>query len=248
MSQLEDYITALCNLYGIVHKNKVLEIYKDQNEDEMDLSDVESLIKNPTVKLKKEYIRTQEDYFVHEAIYETNQFDIMLIKKGSKPYFIPKKKELLKYVEDNYFEKTKEYKLLLQYMKKNFLKKEPEKVEWLCEEVYGSCQFGGGIKGSMGVLNAYDIIFESEKQVNEVVELIISLSNNVRIWENNGHTAKELFRYPKKTSSEYQRDSIKESMQEDKKSMENFENVGRNDRCPCGSGKKFKMCCLKKYS
>jgi len=23
-------------------------------------------------------------------------------------------------------------------------------------------------------------------------------------------------------------------------------NVGRNDPCPCGSGKKFKKCCLKK--
>jgi hypothetical protein len=27
---------------------------------------------------------------------------------------------------------------------------------------------------------------------------------------------------------------------------EKFKNVGRNDRCPCGSGKKFKKCCLDK--
>ena len=24
------------------------------------------------------------------------------------------------------------------------------------------------------------------------------------------------------------------------------ENVGRNDPCPCGSGKKYKQCCMKK--
>ena len=23
-----------------------------------------------------------------------------------------------------------------------------------------------------------------------------------------------------------------------------YENIGRNDRCPCGSGKKYKKCCL----
>jgi len=23
--------------------------------------------------------------------------------------------------------------------------------------------------------------------------------------------------------------------------------IGRNDACPCGSGKKFKRCCIKKY-
>jgi uncharacterized protein YecA (UPF0149 family) len=25
--------------------------------------------------------------------------------------------------------------------------------------------------------------------------------------------------------------------------MPDFENVGRNDPCPCGSGKKYKRCC-----
>lgn len=25
------------------------------------------------------------------------------------------------------------------------------------------------------------------------------------------------------------------------------ENIGRNEICPCGSGKKFKKCCLEKY-
>ena len=27
-----------------------------------------------------------------------------------------------------------------------------------------------------------------------------------------------------------------------------YKNVGRNDKCPCGSGKKFKKCCLQKYN
>ncbi|RLD63238.1 MAG: hypothetical protein DRI84_09935 [Bacteroidetes bacterium] len=30
-------------------------------------------------------------------------------------------------------------------------------------------------------------------------------------------------------------------------SLEHFESkVGRNDPCPCGSGKKYKKCCMKK--
>jgi uncharacterized protein YecA (UPF0149 family) len=38
------------------------------------------------------------------------------------------------------------------------------------------------------------------------------------------------------------------SKKEDKKLVENvdFSNVGRNDKCPCGSGKKYKNCCMNK--
>jgi hypothetical protein len=31
-----------------------------------------------------------------------------------------------------------------------------------------------------------------------------------------------------------------------KRSISEFRNIGRNDKCPCGSGKKFKVCCNKK--
>ncbi|WP_211772914.1 hypothetical protein [Lentibacillus halodurans] len=36
------------------------------------------------------------------------------------------------------------------------------------------------------------IVFESENQVQEVMELVMDLSNNVRLWENNGLTPHEL--------------------------------------------------------
>ena len=38
--------------------------------------------------------------------------------------------------------------------------------------------------------------------------------------------------------------TIKEEAKETKDI--DFSNVGRNDKCPCGSGKKFKACCMLK--
>ena len=32
-----------------------------------------------------------------------------------------------------------------------------------------------------------------------------------------------------------------------KKSKKNKTKIGRNDPCPCGSGRKYKKCCLNKY-
>ena len=37
------------------------------------------------------------------------------------------------------------------------------------------------------------ISFKDMNQTNEVAQLIMELSNNTRIWENNGHTLKEIF-------------------------------------------------------
>ena len=44
MSQLTQYIIALTNLYGMVHKDKVAEIYNSQNEDQISLADIEALL------------------------------------------------------------------------------------------------------------------------------------------------------------------------------------------------------------
>lgn len=38
------------------------------------------------------------------------------------------------------------------------------------------------------------IKFESENQLHEMVQLIIELSNNTRLWENNGFTPNEITR------------------------------------------------------
>lgn len=50
------------------------------------------------------------------------------------------------------------------------------------------------------------------------------------------------FRIPSVCKTDY----VKEIQEQNRKAMENrFPNVGRNEQCPCGSGKKFKKCCGK---
>jgi len=73
--------------------------------------------------------------------------------------------------------------------------------------------------------NNYGIEFQDENQVNELVQMVTMLSNNTRLWENNGFTPNEIF-------AKYERPILKKVK------------VGRNDPCSCGSGKKYKRCCL----
>jgi preprotein translocase subunit SecA len=65
----------------------------------------------------------------------------------------------------------------------------------------------------------------------------------VRLWENNGHTPNEIFEKFEKPNL---RPLPDEPFEFDAAEMKIGNKVGRNDPCPCGSGKKYKKCCLGK--
>jgi hypothetical protein len=193
MNQLIQYIIALTNLYGMVHKDKIVEIYNSQNEDQINCSTVDKILANPPQELEDNFVFTHKDYFVMETIIDNNEFDLMLRKKADKPYYVPAKEELLNYVDESYFEKSKQYNNLLSYLQKNFFKPGDEKAEWLAEDIQGMCQFGVNMQAIFDSFNKMKISFKDMNQTNEVMQLIMDLSNNIRIWENNGHTPNEIF-------------------------------------------------------
>jgi hypothetical protein len=63
-----------------------------------------------------------------------------------------------------------------------------------------------------------------ESQKRKIIDLIKKYKNEVSVWKYNGYTANE----------------INEMNKINKKAK-----VGRNEPCPCGSGKKYKQCCGK---
>jgi len=244
MSQITQYIIALSNLYGTVHKDKIAEIYNSQNEDQVTSSDVEKILSNPPEDLEEAFILVHKDYFVKESIIENNELDFMLRKKADKPYYVPEKGELLRYVDDTYFEKSKQYKDLLNYLKKNFFKPGDEKAELLAEDIQGMCQFGVELQTIFESFNNMKVSFKDMNQTNEVAQLIMELSNNTRIWENNGHTPHEIHELVEKPNLRPLPEKPFELGGSNVIDMKTRQKIGRNDLCPCGSGRKYKNCCL----
>ena len=230
----------------MVHKDKVAEIYNSQNEDQINCSAVDKILTNPPEDLYDAFILTHKDYFVMETIIDNNEFDLMLRKKADKPYYVPAKDELLNYVEESYFEKSKQYNNMLNYLRKNFFKPGDEKAEWLAEDIQGMCQFGVNMQTIFDSFNNRGISFKDMNQTNEVMQLIIELSNNIRIWENNGHTPNEIFEKFEKPNLRPLPDKPFDFGGSNVIDMKSRQKIGRNDPCPCGSGKKYKKCCLGK--
>lgn len=241
MNKITDYVISLTHLYGLVHKDKVVEIYNLQNEEKIEEIDTVRLnadnIRIDIEELDKNFVEVFNDYFVHEAIMEFDEFGVQLKKRAGKPFYIPEQKELLKYKDDFYFEINKEYKDLLKYVTKHFFDGNEEQAEILVEDIQGYCQQDFSLNAIFDIFNDRDVSFKDEKQVNEVLKLGMDLANNTRLWENNGHTPNELFEKcdkpnlkPLPSCANFYRQGASNK-------------IGRNDLCPCGSGKKYKKCC-----
>ena len=243
--KITEYIISLTHLYGLVHKDKVVEIYNMQNEEKIEKIDTVKLkaddISIYITELDENFVEIFNDYFVHETIMQFDEFYEELINRKDKPFYIPSQEVLLKYKDDNYFEINKEYDSLLNYVTKHLFAGNELKAEMLVEDIQGYCLRDFSPRQIFDLFNVRDVSFDDEDQVNEVLKLVMELANNTRTWENNGHTPNEIFEKYEKPHLRPLPDKPFKFNGSVKK-----EKIGRNDPCPCGSGKKYKKCCLGK--
>lgn len=230
------YLRALTNLYGIVPLSKVAEIFNSQNELKIDVKDIENAVSKRS--LKKELFILYDNYFVEASIICENSFEELLKQQENKPYYIPEKSELLKYENEFYYQDTEEYKKLKVFIKENFVMDE-EKLSIICEDLRFIC---GGLNFSidsiLGELNGKKIYFKDKKQLYNLISIVMELANNTRIWANRGFAPKET------NGSIVGLGKYSLFIKKFKKANK----LGRNDLCTCGSGKKYKKCCLQKIN
>lgn len=192
MKELNNYIIALVNLYGLVHRDRVMEIYNSQNKIKVSKTDLDTYFDIPKRLLEENFIAVYKDYFVDTSFLEVEKFDMMLEEKSDKPYYVPEKDELLKYAKGIYYEKNKEYQALVDYIGINFFPDDPKTASNLAEEVQMISQITFNIQLIMDSFNEKGIVFKSVEQANELANLIMNVANNVRLWKNNGYTSREL--------------------------------------------------------
>ncbi|WP_416149999.1 YecA family protein [Salipaludibacillus sp. HK11] len=89
--------------------------------------------------------------------------------------------------------------------------------------------------------------FPSKKFVEELMAEVTNLQNNTHMWILKGHTPKVVFEEEKKHLLPLSEKHYKTDRQESNVvNMSNYKKIGRNAPCSCGSGIKYKKCCLKK--
>ncbi|MBT2583963.1 SEC-C metal-binding domain-containing protein [Planococcus sp. ISL-109] len=140
---------------------------------------------------------------------------------------------MFQYADELYVEPTKEYIALRKELQPKHTKLHPLSFEKAIHEVKLAIQW---TDSPMGYVNLFFEIFEgeSEKDMKKYLDLLMNFANHLRLWTNRGHQPVELL--PQENLRPLPSKVIE---------FPSGPRVGRNDPCPCGSGKKYKKCCGK---
>ena len=134
--------------------------------------------------------------------------------------------------EENYIDATDEYKELAQF----FMKEHGFDVLRAADvvgEITILLQNGSPMREVVEFLDTLGVLKDKEL-ADAITPLLIAFNNTLRMWLLKGHTPNELM-----GNARAQKNNIVSFVPRGAK-------VGRNDPCPCGSGKKYKKCCLDK--
>lgn len=236
MNLLSQYIAASTHLYGVVPKQVVADTYNEQNDEQITLEEIEQCFRDNQKTIEEAFVYSEGDYFAHETVLTFDGIEAMLQHQAGKARYIPEKEELLKYLDDFYFEENTVYTTLYDYVLENLVDGDEERAKDVCEDIQGMI----GVQASFRILmNQFDrmrVSFKTRKQRETVRKMVKDLQKNVRLWHNNGHTDRELktLGYSGPTVASIDTGSVQKKK------------LGRNDPCHCGSGKKYKKCCMHK--
>jgi len=223
---LDLYAKAAVNLYGIIRRDEFAGIFNAQNKEQTTADEVYTILL-PNV-LKFCYYGFYKDYIVHYVVlHNFDWVEYLEREQAGKPRYIPKKDQFLQYEWEGY-EDSSHWQDVLNFMLEAFVFNKNTFKGF--NEIKNYFTHSNELKEFDAIMQKHNLLCDSEEQLQKFINLLVLAKNNTRTWENQGYTPNEMMK-----------------LLADKRPKEPFINphvkVGRNERCPCGSGKKYKNCC-----
>jgi len=243
--EIMTFVSGLLVYYGALSASEIYDFYEkyyDNSGKDVNYLYLRKLVDE--IYLSTDRIERYGYYYLDPGVISPEEIIDEIEMRQNVDYYLPRKKDIL-YAGSNEEEKLN----FVQRKFKKMLIKDFSIPEVEAEDMLWTMKLD--IKNdfsSMSMLQdfAIDYEFENEKQTQKFVKQLNELHNNTRMWILKGHTPEELFEEERKHLQPLPKNERDGSVGE--QTVVKGEKVGRNDPCPCGSGKKYKKCCLGKDS
>ena len=227
------YAEAAANLYGVCPVRKLIEMINEQNDVRLTAERFNRIVDSVSDKMMLTW-KVRRGVRFSDGLEGENpeDYEAFMESVKDKPYYMPPKEELLRYADIDYFEMTPQLEAL-----KGYIVQRLGKVEGLAEAIVDDIQYACAMEEPLGVImEEFETrnIRLSKKQLHDLMPLVMNVSNTTRTWSNRGFTPAELGPKPSRDANDG--NGVQSAAASSK--------IGRNDPCPCGSGKKHKNCCL----
>ncbi len=209
------YASAAVNLYGFVSLPTFCKIFNGHNDAQIKISETEQYL---TARSGEEYA-VCNGCLVFPAGPDTPALlEDLLSEAHGKPRYVPNDRaSFLRYLDIYYTDTPEITEKIRAYLKD--LYQDEKRAELATNEFLQMLKLDYPIAEFTALFAEGD-----EEEDHRLFALVIEAKNASRIWKNKGFTPVEAARLKISTPQV-------------------LKNVGRNDPCPCGSGKKYKKCC-----
>ncbi|RCW52200.1 YecA family protein [Halanaerobium sp. ST460_2HS_T2] len=236
------FVRGLLAYYGALRAGQIKDFYDRYFKEEKSIDQyVDFLMLIDETYLSTYDLERYRYYYLDPGVLKPETIIDEIKMRPNVDYYLPRKKEIL-YAGTNEQEKLNSVQRKFKKMLINDFSIDQDEAEDLLWQMMLDIKNDlSSIKSLQDFTDKYE--FESEEQSDKFIRQLNELHNNTRMWILKGHTPNELFEEEKKNLQPLPKNrdgSVGE------KTVVKNKKVGRNDPCPCGSGKKYKKCCLGK--
>lgn len=226
---------GLLHYYGSLKKNDLIELLEQYTSIKENLSEYLAVINEANEYYRSYNIDT--DYFSNKRLVDAKSVLKEQQMRKDLNYFPFTKDQLLRAGETDFVEKNDSYLHLVSFILENYQITRLE-AERIVKECIHATQIGENPIDILQFLGN-GLEFYNNEMVQAIMALLTDLINNTKQWVLKGYSPKELAALENKTLEPL---AIKKNNLID---IGSKKKIGRNDPCPCGSGKKYKKCCGK---
>jgi len=209
-------IRAALHLYGIVSFEQLIHLFKKYYDEDVTSKEIIDFLEGSPYDISIDEDNAQI------VIDDMNYAQYEMVKKlqGDRPYYEPEFGKFIKFSNPNYIDESANHRKLREWVEKN-VEVPRSKHESIYISLLQLIMRGEKQDEIVQYLMSLDVEFSNVNDQRDFFDNIAGIVENTRHFKFRGHKESEL-----KTKT-----IVKEVK------------VGRNDPCPCGSGKKYKKCC-----
>lgn len=190
---LRAYLSAASHLYGVATIQTVVNLFNQWNDVKTTAQEIRQLYVKLDDRPELQDFAISDDLVFDEVLMEADHgyyaYDAVFEQQGSSTYYIPEKEEFLKYADEDYFEKTKQYKILLDYLIRVYGIFGPV-AEEMCEDLMHSVHLGYLVEDIMQDLENRGVTMDAFHK-DDLAKMILELIHHTRSIFYRGHTPSE---------------------------------------------------------
>lgn len=238
---IRNYTNAFLNLYGAFEANFIVETWNKYNKKHQ-LEKTDFLFEVVQLGWFEERLRITDnlEFIFDDSVMDETDVPNFIQNHSIHDYYQPTKVDIQYFAKHEFDERTAQYKKMKRFFAK---KMSSEKLVDVMDMIMAYIKLDFGMRGLVQELdNQFDILFDDFEDVQDFSTLYQDLNNHSRKWSNRGHTPSELIKNHHTLSSIPNNVVPFTNKNAGKQEPVQVKKIGRNEPCPCGSGKKYKHC------